>query len=358
MIKVLAFPGYSNKNSNPYNYLLYSGMEENNVDIKEFSFKAALGLDYDLIHVHWPEFYLNSNYFMKAIGYSFAFLFCLAYSRLFGRKLVWTVHNLKPHKIKHLFTNNVFWFLFVRMVDAVISLSFSNENIIMKKNLVPSGVMKKVIYHGLYDGFYENTVSKDAAKNKLNIPQDMDVCLFIGQVKSYKNVEMLVELFSKEYTLKDTLLLIAGKFESVSYYNDIAKLASESTNIIIHNYFVPEGELQTYFNASDVCLLPFKEIFNSGSALLSASFNKPVLVPESDNFTEYSNIIPGNLICTYNKELTAGLISTAIKRARLDADVLGGKGRKIDMQGSLSWVVLQSRLAAYYKNIIQGGTSS
>lgn len=349
MIKVLAFPAFSNKESNPYNYLLYTGIEKQDVDVKEFSFKRCLSLNYDLIHIHWPEFFLNSHYILKACVYSFVFLFCLFYSRIFGKKIVWTVHNLKPHNVKYRRLNKIFWSCFTPLVDGVISLSKANEKLFLDKFSLKKEALSTAVYHGLYDGFYNKSISKQEAKKFFSLDESKKVCLFLGQVKAYKNVEALVKLFNEESSLSNAVLIVAGKFESKAYYDQVCFQAQGNENIIIHNKFIFDDDLQYYFNASDVCLLPFKNIFNSGSVLLSASFNTPVLVPSSDNFIEYAKMLKPNMITTYKDTLSLSDITNLFERLEQVSSI--SEDSTNQDSSALCWTKIQHSLADFYKVI-------
>lgn len=341
MVKVLAWPAFKNKASNPYNYLLYKGIEKEGVDVQEFSFKRLFLMRYDIVHIHWPELYLNSHYLSKAILYNVMLILGLLLGKCFNKKTVWTVHNLKPHKIKYQRLNKLFWRCYLPLVDSVISLSKSNEKLFFEKFSFKKKLNSAVVYHGLYEGYYENNISKDDAKKHFAIDPSSKVCLFIGQVKAYKNVEALVDIFNQN-KLKDTVLIIAGKFESAEYYNKVKALADSNSNIIINNKFIFDNELQHYFNAADLCVLPFKDIFNSGSVLLSASFNTPVLVPYSDNFMEYAELIGDNFIATYSEDINENLITEQLNAT---SKLLKNNENK------LLWCEVQKELSDYYKSI-------
>jgi glycosyltransferase involved in cell wall biosynthesis len=343
MVKVLAFPAFKNKSSNPYNYLLYSGIENEGVEVHEFSFKRCLSLNYDLIHIHWPELYLNSNYMIKAFIYSFMLVFCLYFSKIFGKKIVWTIHNLKPHNVKYKGLNKLFWPCYLRLVDGVISLSKANEKLFFDKFTFKQKINNVVIYHGLYDNYYENNVTHSDARKHFSIEAYKKVALFIGQIKTYKNVEVLVKLFN-EKQLSNEVLVIAGKFETQDYFNKVKFEAKNNPNIIIHNKFIPDTDLQYYFNAADLCILPFKDIFNSGSVLLSASFNTPVIVPYSDNFVEYAKFIGENFITTYNGSIKGETI--------VDRLVDLKKIERISVD-KLAWGVLQKKLGQFYNSVLK-----
>lgn len=345
MLKVLAFPAFKNKSSNPYNFLLYSGIEGQDVDVQEFSFKRCLTLNYDLIHIHWPELYLNSNYQLKAFAYSFMFIFCLFFSKLFGKKTLWTIHNLKPHYVKYPWLNRLFWPYYLPLVDGVISLSKANEKLFFEKISFKKNIAHTVIHHGLYNNYYANTVTKKDALSYFSIAPSKKVALFIGQVKTYKNVETLVALFNRQ-ALNDSVLIIAGKFETQDYFNQVNAAAKHNANIIIHNKFIPDSDLQYYFNAADLCLLPFKDIFNSGSALLSASFKTPVVVPYSDNFVEYAELINKQLIHTYvGENIEERIIVERLNNINTSP---------LTLADNLSWPYLQKQLSQFYRSVLNG----
>jgi len=343
MIKVLAFPAFKNKKVNPYNYLLYKNMEENDVIVKEFSFRKCFMLNYDVIHIHWPEVYLSSNYFIKAFFGSLLLIASFLYAKICGKKIVWTVHNLKPHKILYPKLNSFFWWSFYNIVDGVVSLSKSNELQFQDTTVQSRKWKKKVVYHGLYTEIYENQVDRVTARSKLLIDKSANVFLFLGLVRPYKNIETLINIFNADDMSTNNILLIAGNFESNAYYQTILKLVNNNPQIIVHNKFIDDSELQTYYNAADITVLPFKNIFNSGSALLSISFNKKVLVPYSENFAEYNEFLGGN-ISMYTGELT----SSDLVEIDFNFNI-----KALSTSQELKWAHLQSTLSDFYLDVIR-----
>ncbi len=342
-MKVLAFPAFKNKKSNPYNYLLYKDFK--GAEIFEFSFGKALRFNYDIIHIHWPEWYLNSNYFLKAASYSFLLIVILLVAKCFGIKVVWTIHNLKPHEIKYRFLNKIFWRVYPKLVDGIISLSDANEKIAVKFHSIKDNVSRATIYHGLYTEIYNNNIKSNEAKELLNINKKDRVCLFLGQVKKYKNVDELVKVFTSGGGLNKYTLIIAGKFESEEYYKETLELIGDNENILLYNKFISDDDLQVFFNAADLSVLPFKDIFNSGSALLSLTFNTSVLLPESENFLEYGRLIKNTKIYTYKESLTQASILEAIEGNSNDSNFINDNINNEE----LKWSELQKKLLNYYK---------
>jgi beta-1,4-mannosyltransferase len=50
--------------------------------------------------------------------------------------------------------------------------------------------------------------------------------------------------------------------------------------------FIPDNEVQYFFNACDIVVLPYKKILTSGSVLLALSFGSFILAPSIGNITE------------------------------------------------------------------------
>ena len=64
-----------------------------------------------------------------------------------------------------------------------------------------------------------------------------------------------------------------------SYFSSsIEILINNSKNIIWHNKYIPNNEVHQYFSASDMLLMPYRDITQSGVASLSLSYSCPVMI--------------------------------------------------------------------------------
>src|SRR6266542_3555399 len=90
------------------------------------------------------------------------------------------------------------------------------------------------------------------------------------------------ELAKEEENLR---LVIAGRVKPgyASYWNVIRReisLEGLENRIIQHVRFIPETEVEVYFKAADVAVIPYIEIFQSGVPFLSYSFGLPVIATD------------------------------------------------------------------------------
>ena len=150
----------------------------------------------------------------------------------------------------------------------------------------------------MYDN-YKNFISKVDAKKKLGIENNKKILLYIGIINEYKNILTLIDKFKKLNSDK-YILVIAGTVTSKKLKLKIQK-KRQYKNIIFDLKFIPDDELQYYFNASDLVVLPFSSVLNSGSVMLSLSFNRPVLCSNMGTLKELSDIVGHNIVNTYNE---------------------------------------------------------
>ena len=341
-IRVLAFPAFKNKRSNPYNSLLYGSLKNLGVNVVEFSLFKAFTLRYELIHVHWPERYLNSDSRIKAAIGSSLLIFALWWSRLFGRKVVWTVHNLEPHKVKFPVLNKLFWKAYLSLVDGCLSLSKANEKLFHQRYPQLQKVPSAVTYHGLYRGVYPDNGPKATLYQEFEVGENQQVCLFLGRIMPYKNIEALITLFSSE-ECANVKLIIAGRIDDAAYHAELEAMIGQQKNILMKPGFVKDEDIQHFMHVADVMILPFDKIFNSGSALLGVSFGVTVLVPFSDNFAEYQKMTLGYLTC-YSGKLSAVHIHNAL---------LESSQRNSEVPTELEWENIARATQNFYQELIQ-----
>src|SRR3954465_4210725 len=97
IMRILASPAFSNERVNPYNSQLYRKIESIGHSVFEYSHKRALLEKFDVVHVHWPDGYIDQPNWVKAIQRAALLVLMMLVAKAKGARLVWTAHNLKPH---------------------------------------------------------------------------------------------------------------------------------------------------------------------------------------------------------------------------------------------------------------------
>lgn len=346
-MKVIAWPAYKTKYKNPYNWLLYTSMAEQGVVIEEFSPFKVLYQNYDIFHLHWPvETIVRHPNLAIAIARTITMLRLIDWLKARGSRIMWTIHDQTPHLILHPKLADWFQSQFVQRVDGIISLCQASREV--SEKLFPSlkDCPHWIIPHGHYRDAYPNQVTKRDAKKKLNLPQDSRILLFLGYIDIYKNVPHLIRVF-QELSPPDWILVIAGQPEFPQIKAEVKQATNQAKKVKLFLNYIPEEELQFYFNAADLVVLPFQEILNSGSALLSLSFNRPVLVPEQGAMTELQALVGKSWVNVYSGNLTPNMLNQA-----LDWAINQVRSNPVELK-SLDWLKLSQETILAYSTLVQ-----
>lgn len=293
-MKVIVFP----KDNNPYQDFLYNNFDQKNFTYKYLYFhktdKSYLNLVILLINILYLRFngfrifhlhflYNFSSYskhkWVKDISlyfYFFFIIFFVTYIRLLGYKLVWTMHEIKPHDKQTI--NDIFISKYiVKLSNRVIIHSKMTLEKFKENNININNV--SIIPIGNYNNYYKNKITKERARKILNLNNTDFIFLFFGLVKKYKGIEDLVTAFEKLKFNNKVKLLIVGQIYDEAVKNNILRAVIKNKNIIPVMEFIKDEDIQIYLKACDIVTLPYRKITTSSSTLLSFAFQKPIIFP-------------------------------------------------------------------------------
>ena len=195
-------------------------------------------------------------------------------------KLFLTVHNIYPHNIpeaskeryrkRFLIVNNY--------IDGyLVHLKSSKDELISKFGVESTKV--NIAYHGVY-------VPDVMKKKKQRTDDGKKRIIMYGFQTKYKGADILIDALSllpNDY-LEKISPSIVGKTDPDLYAAYINK--ADSLGVEWINRFVSDEELYDMIDNSDVILLPYREISQSGVLLLALSYRKCILTSDLPSFKE------------------------------------------------------------------------
>lgn len=336
-MKVLFIP-FDRKGDNPYQKLLLNHLQDLGVEVKDgrtyriFSLLRSTFSHWkpDILHLHWHHPFLLGSNMTKTIIKSVSFIAELLILKLIGVKIVWTVHNIISHEKNFEFLELFFTKFLAKLCNKIIVHSPSAKREVVKTYRTRESLIM-VIPHGNYIKCYQNVVSKAQAKNKLQLKVEKIVFLYFGLIRPYKGVPELVEAF-KKLNYPQAKLLIVGKPFNNEIAHDILKRCEENENIETFFEFIPDDEIQTYMNAADVVVLPYRDFLTSGAVILAMSFGKPIIGPAIGCMLDILDI-KGSIM--YNPLETESLLK-AMEKA-LGADLKRMGKHNFELAKKFSW---------------------
>ena len=309
----MAWPAFSNRDWNPYNSLLYGAIQKKGVEVIEFD--GRISADFhgvDILHIHWPDLFLKRRFRLQAALACASLLLIMKRARRAGTRVVWTAHNLQSHENLYPWLEKTFWSLFVRELDGVISMSTGGLAQTRKLRLGAREMPCAIIPHGHYRGTYPDLTERAAARDRFGIPPTTLVFGQFGLIRPYKGLEKLVNSWTAwQERPEDSLLLIAGRPSDKRLDEFLTLHASRPEGIQYHPGSIDAGDFQYFFRSSDVIVLPYQKILNSGAALLALSFNKPVVLPRTEALAELRDQVGPDWVSLYDGEFDASVLKEA-----------------------------------------------
>jgi glycosyltransferase involved in cell wall biosynthesis len=193
-------------------------------------------------------------------------------------RIIAITDNIFPHEKRP--GDVAFSRYFLKSCDAFVTMSEK----VMKDLRTLEPVKPAVqVMHPLYDNFGE-AVSKQEARAKLGLDNNIRIMLFFGFIRKYKGLDMLLEairiLKEKNSPLLSSLkFLVAGEFyEDPAAYHRMMDEFGIRDHLILRTDFIPDTEVRYYLCAADGLVQPYRNATQSGVTPLAYHFDKPMIV--------------------------------------------------------------------------------
>ena len=219
-------------------------------------------------------------------GSSILVFFNMILAKFLLARIVLTIHDVQSFskKKKSSFYSRAIYLF----ADVIITHNqFSKNEMILRHPFLENKI--EIIPHGNYIPFISIEKDQQMSRNKIGISSEKKVLLFFGMIKAVKGLDVLLNAMPEiiKYN-RDVLLLVAGK----PWRDDFSKYERLIENLNIKNHckmeikFIPHNDVSVYYSASDIVILPYRKIYQSGVLMMSLCYKKPVVVSDLPSFKE------------------------------------------------------------------------
>jgi glycosyltransferase involved in cell wall biosynthesis len=341
---VESWPARKNAQHNPFQSLMSDALERSGWEVREFSPLRSVLRNADVWHWHWPDghFAHTGRWGARTRGLELRAL--LVFARLRGTSVVWTAHNLGNHEGRNANVEARFMRYFHRSIAGVHFLSHATRSEAYRQYPALAGIPSCVIPHGHYRATVR-TMTKEVARAELGLDGAGAVLAFVGKIRRYKGVGLLVEAFDR---MPDPLshLIVAGAVgdDSSAY---LRRKSDANPQISLFLQHLNERELSLMVSAADFAVFPYTKVANSGSALLALSLDRPILVPALGTFLELKEEVGERWVYCYEPPLSTDTLVAAIHHFSSN-DMLRPNLEEFD------WDRIGARLAAWFTDVVDG----
>jgi glycosyltransferase involved in cell wall biosynthesis len=138
--------------------------------------------------------------------------------------------------------------------------------------------------HPIMDNFGP-IINQNEARSKLNLVADKKHILFFGFIRAYKGLDLLIEAMKEVDS--EIELIVAGEFYADrDKYIDLIERLNLSQRIHLHSDFIPEDQVNLFFNSANLIVQPYKTATQSGVTQIAYHFNKPMVVTDVGGLPE------------------------------------------------------------------------
>ena len=242
----------------------------------------------DIIHFQWFKIPLYDFIVLKTIKLV-----------LRNVTIIFTAHNVLPHDTGIKFKKH--YKRIYSFVDSIIVHTEITRDDIHNEFCIPENKIN-IIPHGfLPTKFKFNNMKKPVEENILTFS-------FIGFLSDYKGLDILLDAWCNNFKIinsKECRLIIAGAGDL-----PCLKTIPNNKNIVLENYFHTEEELARIISSTDIAVLPYREISQSGVLLTYLAEHIPVIVSNIGGLIQPFDIGKVGWIL---KELSASELSETIE---------------------------------------------
>lgn len=330
---------------NPYLRCLREALAHHGVDVEVVGspwrlFVASLHDRPDVLHLHWVHPHGRNAVVTLA-------KFCLIQAgiRLFrirGIRIVWTIHNLESHEKNYLGLDRLNSRLVARQVDAALVHARAQIGTVCRI----LGLSPKKVHH-VPHGNYVSCVPdpfQSPRRHESGSVRTETHFLYFGLIRPYKGVLELIEAF-RELDGRATLT-IAGRPQDEGMKQAVESAAAMDPRIRLRLEYVSDEDLSTLIGECDVVVLPFTEIFTSGSVVMAITCAKAVIVPDGKSLREY---IDESCAFLYRPDEPVAL-KHALQRAHRSSVLqeMGKNARRMAL--ALDWAHIARTVASVYRS--------
>ena len=200
-------------------------------------------------------------------------------------KVIYTAHHILPYET--LSKHKKIYSKIYNKVDRIIVHARQNKDELATMFNIPSELIS-VVPHGNFIEIAEKSpeLSLLDARSILGFKKEDFCVLFFGSIRDYRGLDVLLKsmLYLKKYP--KIKLIVAGEMQQKALCEDLVDVLKIRNAVNFYLEYIPIKYVGQYFYASDLVVLPYKKVYQSGAMQMAFAFNRAVLSTNTGGISE------------------------------------------------------------------------
>jgi glycosyltransferase involved in cell wall biosynthesis len=276
--------------------------------------------------------------------------------RALGIPVVYTAHEVIPWRIHGSLALKLLRFLYLGVDRIVVHNPADRLELADRFAIDPDKI--RVLQHGDFSLVAAPHLDQRVARARLGLPSDRPIALFFGTLRASKGLDLLLAAWPLvAEALPSAVLVVAGQPDRdlpQDVIVSLQQLASRSATrgaVTLRLERVPDAEVNAYYRAADVVVLPYHAITTSGVLRYAYSSGRPVVATAVGEHSTW--VVPGVTGCLVPPRDPVAL-ATALVRLLTDRDhssALGERAREF-AKTHFDWDRIAAATAAMYRELL------
>lgn len=271
--------------------------------------------------LHWPDALFwdgpsSTRLFLRIVR-----VLChLGVLRLRGTRLIWFVHNQRPHDLAP--ARSTLWRFYagmlVRLADGWVTMAPSTAAEIVR---AMPGLAKKPQTHFWIPTYpWAFPVAKADARRGLGLSNEDLLFAHIGLLRPYKGLDGFARIFA-DWAPGNTGLLLAGRAPSPDYSRQLEQLAQSHGSIDLRLGDLADDTFNRLLRATDIFVAPYTSSLHSAAIVHALCRGCIVLVRRNAFSQDLQSVAGEDWVILYDDEVTTQCLDAArLAAGRVRAD--------------------------------------
>jgi len=286
---------------------------------------------YRVLHLNWMPF--NRCWQLRLLT---------RLTKALGIRVVWTVHNLSPHRVQF-GSEQKDRAAMRRLAEWADQGVVHSERTREAAGAVVGDLPLEVIHHGSYADRVR-LLDPAEARRGVDVPEDRFAVLFLGPNRWNKGIRAYLETVSRlpdryvgvvagacpDPAIRRLVLSYKGRYPS-KFVLDLRRLSAD--------------EVARFYAASDLLFMPFESVTTSGTVIEALSYGRPVVTVDKGDMYEW--VRDGET--GYLVESVDDAVARIERLDREEAARMGRRGRELAAQRT--WAEAARRYLEIYRSV-------